>query len=66
MTLYPHRNEIKNFVQDFNDKKYIVEYNVLDSYNFNDTFTIYLFGIFLAIIVFCLELVYIKYKKICS
>ena len=64
MTLYPYRNDIKNFVEEFNDKKVIVEYNVLDQNHLTDSSTIWFFGIFPAIIVICLELIYNKFKKI--
>ena len=62
MTLYPHRNEIRNLVEDYN--KIIVEYNVLDIINLNDSSAIYFFGIILSIILICLELIYYKFGLI--
>ena len=61
MTLYPHRTEIKNLVENYLDDKVIVKYNAIYINNLIDSFMIYSIGILSTFIIICLELFYRKF-----
>ena len=64
MTLFPHRDSIKNFVEEFSDEKIVVEYNSLNISNLNDSVIIYSIGMSLSIFIICLEFIYYKFAQI--